>query len=315
MGSSISQYQKKKRVSSLSSKQTPKYNTPISTRSPTTSTDSVIVRGRKYHSESSSVYWLPNDDEEMDRLVGQHFALKTLLEGNIPKEALDHIDLDKGVKILDLGCGPGTWIMDMATEYPNSEFIGIDMCDVFPNNIRPVNVTFKIVNILEGLPFEDDTFDMANLTLFILALKKDQWIPLLKEIKRVIKPGGLFLSRELYGNEFIQWASQVFTERLIERDQEPCIADKMKEFIQNTGLEIVCYTKKHTYPGRPDHLNREFLWDIKNIFKNCQPFLQDHLNLTSQQYPDFLEQVVKECQKSPEPRWDVVSILSKKSTV
>lgn len=85
----------------------------------------------------------------------------------------------------------------MATEYPNSEFIGIDMCDVFPNNIRPVNVTFKIVNILEGLPFEDDTFDMANLTLFILALKKDQWIPLLKEIKRVIKPGGLFLSREV----------------------------------------------------------------------------------------------------------------------
>lgn len=70
MGSSISQYQKKKRVSSLSSKQTPKYNTPISTRSPTTSTDSVIVRGRKYHGESSSVYWLPNDDEEMDRLVG-----------------------------------------------------------------------------------------------------------------------------------------------------------------------------------------------------------------------------------------------------
>lgn len=69
------------------------------------------MRGRKYHSESSSVYWLPNDDEEMDRLVGQHFALKTLLEGNIPKEALDHIDLDKGVKILDLGCGPGTWIM------------------------------------------------------------------------------------------------------------------------------------------------------------------------------------------------------------
>lgn len=42
----------------------------------------------------------------------------------------------------------------------------------------------------------------------------------------------------------------VVTERLIERDQEPCIADKMKEFIQNTGLEIVCYTKKHTYPGK-----------------------------------------------------------------
>lgn len=24
------------------------------------------------------------------------------------------------LKVLDIGCGPGTWIMEMATEYPNS---------------------------------------------------------------------------------------------------------------------------------------------------------------------------------------------------
>ncbi|CAO3673606.1 unnamed protein product [Rhizopus stolonifer] len=316
MGSSISQYQKKRKSSTQKNKQTSGCPTPISLRSPTTSLDSVVIGGRTYHSEASSIYWLPNDEEEMDRLIGQHFALKTLLGGNLPQEAYDHVNLEKGARILDLGCGPGTWIMDMATDHPNSEFIGIDMCDVFPNNIRPANVRFQIANVVERLPFEDNTFDIVNFTLFILALKKNQWIPVLKEIERVIKPGGLILSREvsmlLKGNEFIQWANQVFTDRLIERDQEPCISDKIKELIKKAGFEIICNTKRHTFPGRLDHLNREFLWDIKNIFKNCRPFVQNHLGLTSDQYPDFLEQIVQESRKVPEPQWDVVSILGRK---
>ncbi|ORE16249.1 S-adenosyl-L-methionine-dependent methyltransferase [Rhizopus microsporus] len=317
MGANISH--RRKRVSSLQSKKE-KECPSIIHKSPTTSnsSDSVILSGRKFHSDPNSVYWLPSDEEEMDRLVGQHFALRTLFEGNIPQVAFKMLDFEKGVKILDLGCGPGTWIMDMATEYPNSEFVGIDMCDVFPTNIRPANVTFQVSNALDGLPFEDNSFDMVNFSLFILALKKDQWLPLMKEIHRILKPGGLFHSREasmlLLGNQFVQWASQVFEQRLIERNQEPAICDKIKDIMQEAGFDILSCVKKHTYPARPDHLNREFLWDIKHIFKGCQPFLQDHLGLTTEQYPTFLQQLVTECQKSPEPRWDIVSTLGRKST-
>ncbi|KAI9276302.1 S-adenosyl-L-methionine-dependent methyltransferase [Sporodiniella umbellata] len=319
MGSSISQYQRKKKNSSNSSKNikhTSGCLTPVSIRSPTASFDSVVLGGRTHHSEASTIYLMPNDEEEMDRLIGQHFAFRTLLGGNLPEESFNFVDLKKGAKVLDLGCGPGTWIMDMATDYPNSEFTGIDMCDVFPANIRPVNVEFKIANVLERLPFEDNEFDVVNFTLFILALNKDQWIPVLKEIKRVVKPGGLLSSREvsmlLEGNEFIQWANQAFVDRLIERNQDPYIYERIKDLIEEAGFEVIHHTQRHTYPGRSDHLNRDFLWDIKNIFKNCRPFLQDYLNLTSDQYPNFLERIEQECKESPEPRWDVVSVLGKK---
>ena len=33
-------------------------------------TDSVVRQGRTFHNVSDSIYWLPQDDEEMDRLVG-----------------------------------------------------------------------------------------------------------------------------------------------------------------------------------------------------------------------------------------------------
>lgn len=101
----------------------------------------------------------------------------------------------------------------MATEYPNSEFTGIDMSDVFPNNIRPANVTFQIANVLEPLPFEDDTFDFVNFSLFILALKKDQWIPVMKEVKRILKPGGLYHSRE--ASMLVKWVERKIKYKLM----------------------------------------------------------------------------------------------------
>ncbi|KAG1593553.1 hypothetical protein G6F48_001924 [Rhizopus delemar] len=320
MGSSFSQHEKKRRRSLLNQNKKQREetvsNSSTLTRSPLASSDSVVVDGRTYHGEASSVYWLPNDDEELDRLVGQHFALKTLFGGNIPKEVHKQVDMEKGIKILDLGCGPGTWIMDMATEYPNSEFTGIDMSDVFPNNIRPANVTFQIANVLEPLPFEDDTFDFVNFSLFILALKKDQWIPVMKEVKRILKPGGLYHSREasmlLKGNSFVQWAGQVFTERLIEREQEPCIIDKMKGLMKEAGFDVIYYQKLPTYPGRSDRLNREFLWDVKHVFKNCQPFLKEHVKVKDEEYDAFLDRFVEECQKKPEVEWDFASTLGRK---
>lgn len=78
----------------------------------------------------------------------------------------------------------------MATEYPSSEFIGVDMCDVFPNNIRPQNVSFQVGNALERLPFMDNTFDFVNIRLFIIALKKHEWPIVIQEVFRILKPGG-----------------------------------------------------------------------------------------------------------------------------
>lgn len=64
------------------------------------------------------------------------------------------------------------------------------MCDVFPNNIRPANVNFQVGNVLKRLPFPDNTFDLVHLRLFIVALKREEWPILMKEVYRVMKPGG-----------------------------------------------------------------------------------------------------------------------------
>jgi hypothetical protein len=47
--------------------------TDTGTRAPSNSSqssDSIVHHGRKFHNEQTSTYWFPNDDEELDRLVG-----------------------------------------------------------------------------------------------------------------------------------------------------------------------------------------------------------------------------------------------------
>lgn len=67
--------------------------------------------------------------------------------------------LRKGGRVLDIGCGPGSWSMEIAGEYPKSTVIGIDITPIYPKEIKPTNCAFYQCNVLNTLPFEDNTFD------------------------------------------------------------------------------------------------------------------------------------------------------------
>lgn len=69
-------------------------------------------------------------------------------------------DLARGIKVVDVGCGAGNWVMDMAQDYPASTFIGVDVGDTFPEAVdRPPNCNFLQADVTKGLPFEDNSID------------------------------------------------------------------------------------------------------------------------------------------------------------
>lgn len=80
---------------------------------------------------------------------------------------------------------------DMITDYPNCRYEGCDMVDVVSQKPMPKQFTFNIGNVLDGLPYPDNTFDLVHLRLFTLALQCDEWPGVIKELLRVTKPGGL----------------------------------------------------------------------------------------------------------------------------
>lgn len=96
----------------------------------------------------------------------------------------------------------------MARLYPNSEFVGIDMADVFVTEDKPENVTFKIMNAGTGLEFEDESFDFVFQRFLVMGFSTNQYILSVKEMKRILKEGGCIEILELV-NSYIN-ASPAF---------------------------------------------------------------------------------------------------------
>ncbi|OBZ85481.1 Demethylmenaquinone methyltransferase [Choanephora cucurbitarum] len=146
------------------------------------------ISERIYHNIESSSYMLPKDDKEIDRLHQEHFVTKELLGFNIMTDALKFLDFQNDqLNVLDVCCGPATWLCETSLEYPNSKFIGVDMCSLWPQIIKPVNLSFSEANVLQGIPYPDKSF----------AFKTGEWNFVLSEIMRVLKDGGLLQCIEL----------------------------------------------------------------------------------------------------------------------
>lgn len=135
-------------------------------------------------------YVLTQDNDEQDRMVAQHYLLRTAFGGDFssPIRPL----LQKGIVVLDVGCGNGTWTMEMSTAFPKSTFIGIDQSAFYPKDIKPRNCHFRSCGSLVKplLPFPDNSIDFIYQRDMNWGLHAHTWQPLLNEYQRVLKPGG-----------------------------------------------------------------------------------------------------------------------------
>lgn len=161
-----------------------------------TKIDFEVISGRRYQYSPGTHFFLPCDDEEADRLVIMHFLIKYAFSGNVVAPVIDNLRLkieeNKGYrpKVLDVGCGPGTWILEMATEFPNSEFHGIDLRTMFPSSIKPQNTHFLQHDYFKNLPYADESFEFVRMRSMLGFTTHTQLLHLLSEIQRVLKPLG-----------------------------------------------------------------------------------------------------------------------------
>ncbi|RHZ83180.1 hypothetical protein Glove_99g334 [Diversispora epigaea] len=143
-----------------------------------------VINRRKY----SSSYALPLDNDEVDRLTLQHYIFCNIWGGNF-SSPVENI-LTNGAKVLDVGCGPGVFSLELANRYPRSSFTGVDIVNNYPQSIKPENTTFIKSNVTDGLPFADNSFDFVYMRFMMLAFTLKNWPRVINELTRVCKPGG-----------------------------------------------------------------------------------------------------------------------------
>jgi ubiquinone/menaquinone biosynthesis C-methylase UbiE len=146
---------------------------------------------------TDNTYFLnPEEEAEMTRLILQD-DLVTEGMGGLFSEYNQQLPPTLS-RILDVGCGPGGWALNVAFAYPDTEVLGIDVSErmISYAMARAVtqkrqNVSFEEANVLQPLAFADASFDLVNMRFMVAALKRTTWPALLSELVRVTRPGGI----------------------------------------------------------------------------------------------------------------------------
>lgn len=133
---------------------------------------------------------------ETARLMHQDRLMNRGFGGPFPEYKAE--DLSLVHDILDIACGPGGWVIDVAYSYPHIQVTGIDISHRFIEYARTqarvqrlTNVHFSIANILQPLDFADQSFDIVNARLLFSVLPPAAWPLLLQECFRITRPGGI----------------------------------------------------------------------------------------------------------------------------
>jgi SAM-dependent methyltransferase len=114
--------------------------------------------------------------------------------------------LKPGLRILDVGCGPGSITAGFAKYVPGGSVTGIDLSDDVLDQARNylqsqkqdgdvgADVEFEVGDVVKGLRFQDAEFDVVfcNQTLVHIPTP----VAALREMRRVCKKGGVVACRE-----------------------------------------------------------------------------------------------------------------------
>ena len=96
-------------------------------------------------------------------------------------------------KLLEVGCGNGKLLVELLRRklFGEDQLFGLEQSEVALRPLRSLLPNLHTVNIQDGLPFEDGTFDVVVMTEVIEHLLYP-W-DTLREIRRVLKPDGILL--------------------------------------------------------------------------------------------------------------------------
>ena len=154
-------------------------------------------------------------------------------------------------RIMDMGCGTGRFLKQLGRTFPKARLTAMDLSPYYLSKAQQnlsshLNVSFILGNVTQ-MPIRDQTYDAITTIGLFHELPSEARFNALTEVKRVLKPGGVFVFTDP-----IQFEDQSPLEFLLchlyKRFHEPYLKNYMhwnlKDAFHNVGLEII-KTEKH----------------------------------------------------------------------
>jgi ubiquinone/menaquinone biosynthesis C-methylase UbiE len=145
--------------------------------------------------QSENTYIIdPESGIEMARLMYQDKLITQAMGGlleDIPRAS-------QARRILDVACGPGSWALEVAFNYPKVQVVGFDLSNLMIQYAnaqakaqRLSNARFLVMDARKPLEFPDGWFDIVNARFISGFMRKEDWPKLVGELVRITRPGGV----------------------------------------------------------------------------------------------------------------------------
>jgi ubiquinone/menaquinone biosynthesis C-methylase UbiE len=151
-----------------------------------------------------------------DLFLPLYDPLTKLLGADRARQALfDQANLAPGQKVLDVGCGTGTLVLQIRRSFPGVEVVGLDPDPkALARAKRKAERQGAAVRFDQGfadsLAYPDASFDRVFSSMMFHHVEGDDKEKMLREVRRVLRPGGSFHLMDFVGPE----ASDGFLARL-----------------------------------------------------------------------------------------------------
>jgi len=169
-------------------------------------------------------------------------------------------DLSHFSQMLDLACGPGSWVLDVAHANTHIDVAGVDanpmMVEYASARARSQglhNASFEVMDIFHPLDFSDNTFDLVNAQLLAAFVPRKLWPQILQECLRITRPGGIFRMTEVEGGGHTNSAAYEKMHRYLSQAMHaagfgfspdglsPRITPMMGRLLKNAGYQNIQY--------------------------------------------------------------------------
>ena len=249
--------------------------------------------------------------EEMARLEIHDKMLTAGMGGVLPELS----DLSHVRRVLDVGCGTGGWLMEIAKTYPTVEkLVGADISGKMLAYARAQaeslglsgRVQFHTMDALRILEFPPSSFDLVNQRMGTSWVRTWEWTKLLLEYQRVARPGGTIrITEPRVGVESnspaLNKLDKIFLEtfyrsgRLFTASNDGLISHLARLMTQH-GIRDV-QTRVHTLVFRGGTVEgQDFYEDTKRLYHVLLPFFQKWTRIPSN-YEEIYQQALKEMQQ------------------
>ncbi|KIJ59966.1 hypothetical protein HYDPIDRAFT_99713 [Hydnomerulius pinastri MD-312] len=149
---------------------------------------STVTAERTAHSYPGSLYLLPSDEPERERLLKQHQLYTRLFSGRL---IFPPVSLSESAEILDIGTGAGAWLCDARSQLPESvQIYGVDIESRLYPSVTSPNIHLSVGSATSLPSYWSSKFELVHQRLLIAAYTREQWFKAVDEMYRVLAPGG-----------------------------------------------------------------------------------------------------------------------------